>query len=176
MFGFLSIFLITSLILLAVLALFAGGLLTGVLFSAWLLTLVSPLSFAEASVLTAITALLFIQYEQEQIDIQPTNLVLLIVLATPPIDLLILALAWLVDLATSLDFHQATLLTGTIGLAALYNLLVRLSSFSDRLLEMIDDDEEDDNEDEEEEYEYEEEDEAHDLIEWLYSKSPKKKR
>lgn len=172
MFGFLSIFLITSLILLAVLALFAGGLLTGVLFSAWLLTLVSPLSFAQASVLTAVTALLFIRYEQEEIDIQPTNLVLLIVIATPLIDLLILGLAWLVDLATSLDFFEATLLTGTIGLAALYNLLVRLSSFSDRLLEMVDDDDDEEQEDKEED---EDEDENRDLIEWLYSKSPKKK-
>lgn len=192
MFGLTSLFIFTLLVVLVMMLLFAGSVLGGVLFTAWLLVFLTDLTFAQASILSGMTAATFIWYEQREFDLHPFNLVMLVVLATPIVDLVLVGMAWVVARFFELDLMQATLLTGGIGLSSLYNIMARVSSLPDYLL---DDDEDFENDFENDEdynlYHDEDEDEDEsvdgngktvkkedidDIVNWLYSRDPKKKK
>ena len=187
MFGLTSLFLFTLLVVLVMLLLFAGSVMTIVLLTAWLLSFLTDLTLAQATLLSGATAVMFIWYEQREFDLHPFNLVMLIGLATPLVDLLLLAMAWVVALFSELDLMQATLLAGGIGLSVLYNLMARVSSLPDYLL---DDDDETDYNDDDDYYFHDDDDddddgsgndkgggkdEIDDIVNWLYSRDPKKK-
>lgn len=186
MFGLTSLFLFTMLVVLVMMLLFAGSIMAAVLFTAWLLAFLTDLTFAQATLLSGFTAAMFIWYEQREFDLHPFNLVMLIALATPLVDLVLLGMASVVASFTQLDLMQATLLAGGIGLSSLYNIMARVSSLPDYLL---DDDDEDDNHyhHHDDDYFYDDDDDdddddqlggkedIDDIVNWLYSKDPKKK-
>ena len=188
MFGLTSLFIFTLLVVLVMMLLFAGSVLAGVLFTAWLLAFLTDLTFAQASLLSGMTAAMFIWYEQREFDLHPFNLVMLVILATPIVDVVLVGMAWVVSRFFELDLMQATLLTGGIGLSSLYNIMARVSSLPDYLLdddEDFEDDEEyhfyDDEEDDEDNHQNGEgkvakKEDIDDIVNWLYSRDPKKKK
>lgn len=190
MFGLTSLFIFTLLVVLVMMLLFAGSVMTAVLFTAWLLAFLTDLTFAQATLLSGATAAMLIWYEQQEFDLHPFNLVMLVALATPLIDIVLVGMAWVVASFTELDLMQATILAGGIGLSSLYNIMARVSSLPDYLLDDDDDDDED-YENDEDYYLLDDDDDddddggdgqvgkkedIDDIVNWLYSKDPKKKK
>lgn len=188
MFGLTSLFLFTMLVVLVMMLLFAGTIMTAVLFTAWLLAFLTDLTFAQATLLSGSTAAMFIWYEQREFDLHPFNLVMLIALATPLVDLVLLGMASVVASFSQLDLMEATLLAGGIGLSSLYNIMARVSSLPDYLLDDDDDDDnhyhnndhdylyDDDDDDDDDDDQMGGKEEIDDIVNWLYSRDPKKKK
>ena len=186
MFGLTSLFLFTLLVVLVMMLLFAGTIIVVVLFTAWLLSFLTALTFPQATLLAGVTAAMFIWYEQREFDLHPFNLVMLITLATPLVNLVLFAMAWVVARFSPLDLMHSMLLTAGIGLSALYNLMARVSSLPDYLLDDDMDDDKDDYDDDDDHYFYyndendddddDDDDDINDIVDWLYSKDPKKKK
>lgn len=95
----------------------------------WLLTLVTSLTFPQATLVAGVTGSVITYLSQRELDTTTLESVLIVLILTPLISLSFMAVAWGLDRFSPLDFWQATLLATGIGLVVLYGFLHRIVGF-----------------------------------------------
>jgi hypothetical protein len=124
----------------------------------WLLTVVTSLAFFQAALVAGATGVMVIYLARRELVSNPFETTMLVIIITPLATLSFMAVAWVLDRLTPLDFWQATLMTTGVGLAVLFGLATYMSDFSFRGEYVSDDEDETLDEQDWEEEDWEDED------------------
>ncbi len=124
----------------------------------WLLTVVTSLTFFQAALVAGATGVMLIYLARRELVARVVETIILLILIAPLATLSFVAVAWVLDRLTPLDFWQATLMTTGVGLAVLFGLTTYMSDFPFSGEYVSDDDDEMLDEEDWEEEDWEDED------------------